>query len=262
MDYKLVVFLVFISLAIAKKEEREVVLDINKLSAFVGETGLQIRCHAEGKTIVKPTWMIMEFAGFQSKRPMLYLFKKGERETIEWGQEFNVTQLQSHIAVTGQLKGSHSCLQLDFSHVACEDGGRYTCSYGGLDKQGKLRKFSMSGDFIAQTIDGGPPQVTINGKVAKSFESLKVSPGEKIHLVCEGDVGKPRIPVFWILDEISKPQRVLDEKDGVKQGLLIIPDDNLCSFRSRVHLYYEMTNNMVVMTCKIAFRQVHIILHP
>lgn len=94
----------------------------------------------------------MEFAGFQSKRPMLYLFKKGERETIEWGQEFNVTQLQSHIAVTGQLKGSHSFLQLDFSHVACEDGGRYTCSYGGLDKQGKLRKFSMSGDFIAQSL--------------------------------------------------------------------------------------------------------------
>lgn len=96
--------------------------------------------------------MIIEFAGFQSKRPMLYLFKKGESETIEWGQEFNVTQLQSHIAVTGQLKGSQSFLQLDFSHVACGDGGRYTCSYGGLDKQGKLRKFSMSGDFIAQSL--------------------------------------------------------------------------------------------------------------
>lgn len=45
-------------------------------------------------------------------------------------------------------------------------------------------------------------------------------------------------------------------------GLSIIPDDNLCSFRSRVHLYYEMKNSMAIITCKIAFRQVHIFLHP
>lgn len=80
----------------------------------------------------------------------------------------------------------------------------------------RLLTCCVSNSFVA--IDGGPPQVTVNDKVTKSFESLKVSPGEKIHFVCEGDVGKPRIPVFWILDEIPKPQRVLDEKDGVKQG--------------------------------------------
>ena len=70
--------------------------------------------------------------------------------------------------------------------------------------------------FVA--IDGGPPKLTIDTKVVKIYDSLKVSPGEKIHLVCEGDVGKPRIPIFWLLDEVPKPQRLLGEKDGVRQG--------------------------------------------
>lgn len=101
---------------------------------------------------MSPTWMIMEFAGFQSKSPMLYLFRKDQKDVIEWGEEFNVTQLQDHINVTGHLEGTKSFLQLDFNKVACGDGGRYTCSYGGLDKHGRLRKYSMSGDFIAQSL--------------------------------------------------------------------------------------------------------------
>jgi hypothetical protein len=74
----------------------------------------------------------------------------------------------------------------------------------------------VSNFFVA--IDGSPPKVSINGRVAKQYDSIKVSPGEKIHLVCEGDVGKPRIPIFWLLNEIPKPARLLGEKDGVKQG--------------------------------------------
>ncbi|XP_061166038.1 uncharacterized protein LOC133174962 [Saccostrea echinata] len=240
----------------------EVSLDINKLTAYIGETGLQIRCHADGKSVVRPTWMSIEFAGFQSQRPMVYLFRKDGEDVLEWGEEFNVTRLQSHITATGHLEGSKSFLQLDFSHVMCEDGGRYTCIYAGLDDQGKLRKFSMAGDFVAKAIDGGPPKVTLNGKLVKSFDSIKVSPGDKLHLVCEGDVGKPRIPILWLLNELPKPQRVLGKKDGVKQGLQIIPDDNLCSFRSIVHLYYEMGNSMAILSCKIAFRKVNIFLHP
>nr|XP_022313252.1 uncharacterized protein LOC111118207 [Crassostrea virginica] len=262
MDGKVWVCFVLFSIAGAKKNDREVILDINKLTAYVGETGLQIRCHVEGKTVVSPTWMIMEFAGFQSKSPMLYLFRKDQKDVIEWGEEFNVTQLQDHINVTGHLEGTKSFLQLDFNKVACGDGGRYTCSYGGLDKHGRLRKFSMSGDFIAQTIDGGPPKLTIDTKVVKMYDSLKVSPGEKIHLVCEGDVGKPRIPIFWLLDEVPKPQRLLGEKDGVRQGLQIIPDDSLCSFKSESHLYFEMKKSLMVVTCKIAFRTASIFLHP
>lgn len=82
--------------------------------------------------------------------------------------------------------------------------------------------------FVA--IDGGPPKLTIDTKVVKMYDSLKVSPGEKIHLVCEGDVGKPRIPIFWLLDEVPKPQRLLGEKDGVKQGeFFYFPFFNSCT---------------------------------
>ncbi|XP_062607912.1 uncharacterized protein LOC134269723 [Saccostrea cucullata] len=244
------------------KGPREVVLDINKLTAYIGEPGLQIRCHADGKRVVKPTWMSIEFNGFQSQRPMVYLFRKDDKDVIEWGQEFNVTRLQSHIKVTGHLEQSISFLQLDFSHVMCGDGGRYTCSYAGLDKQGKLRTFSMAGDFVAKAMDGGPPKVTLNGKLVKSFDSIKASPGDKLHFVCEGDVGKPRIPILWFLNELLKPQRVLGKKDGVRQGLQIISEDNLCSFRSSVHLDYEMGSSMTILSCKIAFRNVNIFLHP
>lgn len=92
--------------------------------------------------------MIIEFVGFQLNCLMLYLFKKGESEIIEWGQEFNVIQFQSYIVVIGQLKGFQFFLQLDFSYVVCGDGGWYMCLYGGFDKQGKFRKFFMFGDFI------------------------------------------------------------------------------------------------------------------
>lgn len=130
----------------------EVDLTINKLTAFVGESGLQIRCQPNGKTIVNPVWMIIEFEGFQSRRPMVYLFGKDGKDVLEWGEEFNVTHLQSHITATGHLEGIQSFLQLDFSHVVCGDGGRYTCSYGGFDKMGKLRKFSTSGDFVTKSL--------------------------------------------------------------------------------------------------------------
>jgi hypothetical protein len=96
--------------------------------------------------------MIMEFKGFERQRPMVYLFRKDGKDVLEWGEEFNVTNLQSHITVRGHLKGTQSFLQLDFSRIVCGDGGRYTCSYGGFDKMGRVRKFSTSGDFVTKSV--------------------------------------------------------------------------------------------------------------
>lgn len=128
----------------------DVAININHPFAYIGDGGIRIRCEAIGTKIRKPEWMTILLEGHFYERPLVNMVRTpSNSHTFEWGDEFNVTDLQQRMTVNGSLEGL-VFLELDIYSAKIEDGGRYTCNYGGLDVNNHMLEFHESGDFFVQ----------------------------------------------------------------------------------------------------------------
>lgn len=131
----------------------DVVITINKLSAYVGESGLRVRCESPGNVIKTPEWISIMIEGHMYQRPLAYMFKSvnSTKSTFEWSGEFNITDLDNRIAYSGNLLSHNSYMELEFKEIKCEDSGRYTCLFNGLNSNGNVTQYISSGDFIVKS---------------------------------------------------------------------------------------------------------------
>lgn len=128
----------------------DVAININHPFAYIGDGGIRIRCEAIGTKIRKAEWMTILLEGHFYERPLVNMVRTpNNSHTFEWGDEFNVTDLQQRMAVNGSLEGL-AFLVLDIYSAKIEDGGRYTCNYGGLDANNHMLEFHESEDFFVQ----------------------------------------------------------------------------------------------------------------
>lgn len=94
--------------------------------------------------------MTILLEGHFYERPLVNMVRTpNNSHTFEWGDEFNVTDLQQRMTVNGSLEGL-AFLELDIYYAKIEDGGRYTCNYGGLDVNNHMLEFHESEDFFVQ----------------------------------------------------------------------------------------------------------------
>lgn len=130
----------------------DVLITINMLSAYIGESGLRIRCESPGNVIKDPKWLSIMIEGHRYQSPLAYMFKtlNGSRNVFEWSDEFNITDLQKRIAYTGDISSSNTFMELEFKEIRCEDSGRYTCLFNGLDSTGNITQYYSSGDFVVK----------------------------------------------------------------------------------------------------------------
>lgn len=128
----------------------DVAININHPFAYIGDGGIRIRCEAIGTKIREPEWMTILLEGHFYERPLVNMVRTpNNSHTFEWGDEFNVTDLQQRMTVNGSLEGL-AFLELDIYYAKIEDGGRYTCNYGGLDVNNHMLEFHESEDFFVQ----------------------------------------------------------------------------------------------------------------
>lgn len=122
------------------------------LSAYIGESGLHIRCESPGNVITEPEWIAVMIEGQRYQSPLAYMMKtiNSTKEVFEWSEEFNVSTLQNRVVYSGNLGNRNSFMELEFKEIRCEDSGRYTCLLNGLDKWGNITQFSTSGDFVVK----------------------------------------------------------------------------------------------------------------
>ncbi|XP_061166039.1 uncharacterized protein LOC133174963 [Saccostrea echinata] len=128
---------------------QDIFINVNKPFAYIGDNDVTIRCEAQGTKIVKAEWITLLLEGHSYERPMVNMVKAPTGHVFEWGEAFNVTDLQQRMSVNGSLEGT-VFLQLDIHEAKFEDGGRYTCNYGGLDKNDRFLEFHESEDFFVQ----------------------------------------------------------------------------------------------------------------
>lgn len=128
----------------------DVAININHPFAYIGDGGIRIRCEAIGTKIREPEWMTILLEGHFYERPLVNMVRTpSNSHTFEWGDEFNVTDLQQRMTANGSLEGL-VFLELDIYSAKIEDGGRYTCNYGGLDVNNHMLEFHESEDFFVQ----------------------------------------------------------------------------------------------------------------
>lgn len=122
------------------------------LSAYIGESGLHIRCESPGNVITEPEWIAVMIEGQRYQSPLAYMMKtiNSTKEVFEWSEEFNVSTLQNRVVYSGNLGNRNPFMELEFKEIRCEDSGRYTCLLNGLDKWGNITQFSTSGDFVVK----------------------------------------------------------------------------------------------------------------
>ncbi|XP_078318188.1 uncharacterized protein LOC111120218 [Crassostrea virginica] len=242
---------------------RDVLITINMLSAYIGESGLRIRCESPGNVIKDPKWLSIMIEGHRYQSPLAYMFKtiNGSRNVFEWSDEFNITDLQKRIAYSGGLSSNNTFMELEFKEIRCEDSGRYTCLFNGLDSTGNVTQYYSSGDFVVKSLNGQPSIKDSKDHIVPNNTVYHLTPGDNVMFTCEGVTGKPRIPILW-MESNGTAEKVLKDADGVAAGLEIIPDDDLCRFHSQVHLYYTMPSTPVTLKCKIAFSTTQIVLLP
>lgn len=128
----------------------DIAINVNKPFAYIGDNDIKIRCEAKGTKIVNPQWLTILLEGHSYERPIVNMIKTTNTHHIyEWGDEFNVTDLQQRMTINGSLEGL-VFLQLDIHNAKIDDSGRYTCNYVGYDVDGKLLEFHESKDFFVQ----------------------------------------------------------------------------------------------------------------
>ncbi|XP_062607913.1 uncharacterized protein LOC134269725 [Saccostrea cucullata] len=241
---------------------KDILITINKLSAYIGESGVRVRCESPGNVITDPKWISVMVEGLKYQSPLANMFRpiNSTKGMFEWSDEFNITDLQNRVMYSGSLTGANPYMELEFKEIKCEDSGRYTCILNGLDSTGNLTQFSSSADFIVKSLNGEPTIKDKHDQVVSNNTVLHKRPGGFIFFNCEGATGKPKIPIIWT-ESNRTTERVLKERDGAVSGLEIIPDDDLCRFHSQLHLYYIVPDKPVTLKCKIAFSVsiVHII---
>ena len=104
-----------------------------------------------GNKIKEPEWMTILLEGHFYERPLINMVRtQGTTgHAFEWGDEFNITDLQQRMTLNGSMEGL-VFLELEIHYAKIEDGGRYTCNYGGLDSNNQMMEFHESEDFFVQ----------------------------------------------------------------------------------------------------------------
>lgn len=202
-------------------------------------------------------------------------------ETIEWisitknykpvvsllaGDEFEWGSMYRNEAERIHLNGSvndadQAFLRLDFDYVKCGDEARYQCVIEGYDRNGTFRKYKTSEEMLVYSIHG-KPKITLQSNRVENNEIEEI-PGKELTLNCEGSVGKPAAPLYWLRYDPDSKTYQRETNLVVGEASLTLPLNDLCRYHRNQTLKYttRLSEPEMMFKCQLGYYEQIFIIH-